>query len=175
MERSLSYPIGKFVPRETLSAEERSGLVRDIAELPARLRQAVSGLSRARLDTPYRDGGWTVRQVVHHLADSHLNAFLRCKLVLTEDNPRIKTYDQDAWAGTPDAKSADVEHSLGLLEGLHARWAMLLGGLAPSELARTMEHPERGKMSLDAVLQLYAWHSRHHVAHVTSLRQRMGF
>jgi hypothetical protein len=175
METSLSYPIGKCVYRESLSADDRAELHRDIRELPARLRQSVAGLSRVRLDTPYREGGWTVRQVVHHVADSHLNAFARFKLALTEDNPRIKPYDQDAWADTPDGRTAEIEASLSLLEGLHARWTVLLASLTPEDLARTVDHPERGKLSLASMLQLYGWHSRHHVAHVTALRKRMSW
>lgn len=175
METTLSHPIGKFVYREGIAPEERAALLAPVRELPSRIRASVAGLSRERLDTPYRDGGWTVRQVVHHLADSHMNAFVRFKLALTEDNPRIKPYAQDAWAALPDGKAADVEASLSLLEGLHLRWGTLLESLGPSDWARTMDHPERGKLTLDYTLQLYAWHGRHHTAHVTALRERKGW
>jgi len=175
MESSLSYPIGRFEQRVGASTEDRAACIRSIRELPAALRAAVSGLSRERLDTPYRDGGWTVRQVVHHLADSHMNAFARFKLALTQDTPRITPYDQDAWAALPDGRSADVEASLSLIEGLHARWVLLLEDLREEAWTRAMDHPERGRISLDYTLQLYAWHCRHHVAHVTGLRQRKGW
>jgi len=175
MEGSLSHPIGKFSYRPEATAEELEGWTRDIRELPAALRQAVSGLSRERLDTPYRDGGWTVRQVVHHLADSHINAFVRLKLALTEECPRIKPYDQDAWSALPDARSGDIEPSLSIVEGVHARWVLLLGSLAPADRARAMDHPERGKISIDWTHQLYAWHCRHHLAHIAGLRQRKGW
>jgi uncharacterized damage-inducible protein DinB len=175
MENTLSHPIGKFAYRGNPTDEDRASCVRDIRELPARLRAAVAGLSRERLDTPYREGGWTARQVVHHLADSHLNAFARFKLALTEDNPRIKPYDQDAWAALADGRTAEAEASLSLVEGLHTRWTVLLGGLGHEDWARTMDHPERGKITLDYTLQLYSWHCRHHVAHITGLRQRKGW
>lgn len=175
METALSHPIGKFAYRGDPTDEDRASSVRDIRELPPKLRAAVAGLSRERLDTPYREGGWTVRQVVHHLADSHLNAFARFKLALTEDNPRIKPYDQDAWAALADGRTAEAEASLSLVEGLHARWTVLLGGLGGGDWARTMDHPERGKITLDYTLQLYSWHCRHHVAHITGLRQRKGW
>jgi len=175
MEPSPSHPIGTFAYHEYPSADDRAAAIRSIRELPARLRAAVAGLSRERLDTSYREGGWTVRQVAHHIADSHLNAFVRFKLAITEDNPRIKPYKQDAWAAMPDGRSADVESSLSLVEGLHARWAVLLQNLGSSDWARTVDHPERGKISLDYTLELYAWHSLHHVAQITSLRQRKGW
>jgi hypothetical protein len=175
METNLSYPIGKFAYHANPGDADRAAFIADFRELPARLRAALSGLDRERLDTPYRDGGWTVRQVVHHLADSHMNAFVRCKLVLTEENPRIKPYNQDAWAALPDGKTAEIEASLSIIEGMHARLTLLLEGLAPSDWARSMDHPERGLIGLDYTLQLYAWHCRHHVAHITGLRRRKGW
>ena len=145
-----------------------------IAELPMRVRAAVAGLTGAQIDTPYRPGGWTVRQVVHHVADSHTNAFIRLKVALTEDQPTIKPYDQDAWSALADMR-LPIEVSLVLLDGLHARWVALYRSLAPSAFARVFHHPEIGVVTLDGQLQMYAWHSRHHVAHITSLRQREGW
>jgi len=170
----LRYPVGKFAFDKDPTPEKRRAWINEIVELPARARQAVSGLAPSQLDTPYRDGGWTVRQVVHHIADSHMNSFTRFKLALTEDNPTIKPYDQDAWAKTADA-AADVELSLRILEGLHARWAALLSAMAPADFARTFVHPEDGLRTLDRILQIYAWHCRHHVAHITGLRARKGW
>ncbi len=171
----LRYPIGKFVFDSDITPEKRAACMRDIQDLPRELRRAVSGLSAEQLDTPYRDGGWTVRQLAHHVADSHMNAFIRWKLALTETNPTIKPYDQDEWATTGDVAGFDVEPSLVLLDGLHERWARLLASLSPEDLKRTFNHPESGKQSLDRQLQLYAWHGRHHVAHIVSLRERKGW
>jgi uncharacterized damage-inducible protein DinB len=171
----LRYPIGKFEWSGAGSDTERQKFIDQIAEAPAKLRAAVAGLTEAQLDTPYREGGWTVRQVVHHLADSHFNAFARFKLVLTEDSPTIKTYEQHLWAETPDAKTAPVGLSLTLLDSLHERWVLLLESLGAADFARSMKHPELGTVALDRYLALYAWHGRHHVAHITSLRERMGW
>jgi hypothetical protein len=145
-----------------------------IAELPMRMRAAVAGLTDAQLETPYRPGGWTVRQVVHHVADSHLHAYIRLKFALTEEQPTIKPYDQDAWAALPDCR-LPIEASLALLDGVHARWAALYRSLAPEQFERVFHHPETGLVTVDGQLQLYAWHSRHHVAHITSLRAREGW
>ncbi len=175
MDTSASYPIGSFAYRGKLSPGERAARIEDIRALPEALRSATSGLSRERLDTSYREGGWSIRQVVHHLADSHMNSFVRFKLALTEDNPRIKPYAQDAWAALPDARKAEVEPSLSLIEGLHARWVLLMEGLTPADWERTFDHPERGKLTLDYALQLYAWHGRHHTAHVMGVRKRLGW
>jgi uncharacterized damage-inducible protein DinB len=172
---NLKYPVGRFAFDKDVTPEKRRACITDIAELPVKARQAAAGLSPEQLDTPYRDGGWTVRQVVHHVADSHMNSFIRLKLALTEDNPQIKAYDQDAWAMTADAARPDIELSLRLLEGLHARWAALLSSLEPQDFARTFIHPENGPMTLDRTLQIYAWHCRHHVAHISSLRARNGW
>lgn len=150
-------------------------MIDDIAAVPTRMRDAVTGLTPAQLDTPYRDGGWTVRQVVHHLPDSHLNAYVRFKLGLTEDAPAIKTYEEKDWAKTPEVATTPVETSLTMLEALHVRWVALLRAMTPRDFARTIKHPEWGTPSLDAMLALYAWHGRHHTAHVTALRDRMGW
>lgn len=171
----LSYPIGKFQWKGENSAEDRAQLIVRIAGLPAELHNAVKGLSVAQLDTPYRPGGWTVRQVIHHIADSHMNAFIRFKLALTEDQPAIKPYNQAAWAGLDDALAADVELSLTLIEALHARWAVLLRAMKPEDFARAFQHPEHGLVTLDRNLAMYAWHGTHHTAHITGLRQREGW
>jgi len=169
----LRYPIGKFEMQGQITAEERQRLINEIAEAPARLRAAVEELSPDQLETPYRPEGWTVRQVVHHLADSHLNSYLRFRLALTEDEPTIKPYDEGAWAKLEDARRAPLEVSLTLLDALHERWVMLLRSLAPTDFARTFRHPEQGVVPLDRNVGLYAWHGRHHIAHITSLRERM--
>lgn len=170
----LRYPVGKFAYDADSNPQKRAAWIREIAELPARAREAVAGLSAAQLDTPYREGGWTVRQVVHHLADSHMNSYVRFKLALTENEPQIKPYDQKAWAELPDS-SGDIGSSLKLLEGLHERWTALLSGLSAAQMERTFLHPESGVQKLDRTLQTYAWHCRHHVAHITSLRKRSGW
>ncbi len=171
----LRYPIGKFKMQDSLTEAERRKFMDDIREAPARLRAAVAGLSPQQIDAPYRPAGWTVRQVVHHLPDSHLNAYVRFKLALTEEEPIIKTYDQERWAELEDARTAPIEMSLALLESLHQRWTLMLRSLGPRDLSRTLRHPELGVLNLDRYLALYAWHGRHHVAHITSLRERMGW
>jgi uncharacterized damage-inducible protein DinB len=171
----LSYPIGKFQAPQRYDDNLRRQFIEDIAEVPAKLRAAVQGLSERQLDTPYRPGGWTVRQVVHHLPDSHLNAYVRFRLAMTEQKPTIKPYDQQLWAELPDARTAPIEMSLDLLDGLHGRWVLLLKSLQASDFSRTFQHPEMGIMTLDRTLALYAWHGRHHVAHITLLRQRMSW
>jgi uncharacterized damage-inducible protein DinB len=168
----LRYPIGKFNFDADITPEKRATWIQDIENLPQELRRALSGLSPSQLDTPYREGGWTVRQLAHHVADSHMNAFIRWKLALTESGPTIKPYDQDEWVTTADVTGAGVEQSLALLEGLHTRWARLIASLSPSDFARSFNHPESGMQTLDRQLQLYAWHCRHHVAHIVSLRER---
>ena len=171
----LQYPIGRFEwPRE-VSPEDRARFIEEIARTPANLRAAVAGLSDSQLDTPYRPGGWTVRQVVHHVPDSHMNSYVRFRLALTEDEPTIKPYDQTRWAELADSRTAPVETSLALLESLHERWVLLLRSLSPADFGRQFRHPEIGVVSLEKNLALYAWHSRHHVAHITSLRERMGW
>ncbi len=174
-DADLRYPIGRFSPRSEVSAEERTRWIGEIAAAPAALRRAVTGLSDAQLDTPYRAGGWTVRQVVHHVPDSHVNAYTRFRLALTEDEPEIRPYREADWAELPDARSLAIEPSLRLLEALHERWVPLLRSLGSAEWARRLRHPESGVLPLDAMLQLYAWHGRHHVAHVTALAAREGW
>ncbi|MBB6097965.1 putative damage-inducible protein DinB [Deinobacterium chartae] len=168
------YPIGDFVNPGPLETAQRRDLIARIAQTPARLRAAVSGLSDAQLDTSYREGGWTVRQVVHHVPDSHMNAYIRVKLALTEERPTIKAYLEDRWAKLPDSR-LPVEPSLALLENLHLRLDALLRSLSEADLERPFVHPERGEMRLGDLIPLYAWHGDHHVAHVTALRQRMGW
>jgi uncharacterized damage-inducible protein DinB len=170
------YPVGRFDRRDTLTNDERRGMIDQIAATPARLREAIAGLDDTHLDTPYRDGGWTVRQVVHHLPDSHMNAFIRLKLALTEDEPTVRPYDESRWAELPDARETPIEISLSLLESLHARWTGLMHSLRDADFARTMKHPEHnGGMTIDTLLAMYAWHGRHHVAHITALRERSGW
>lgn len=172
----LRFPTGKFVrPTQALSDDERRRLVDAIAATPSQLRSAVRGLSDQQLDTPYRPGGWTVRQVAHHVPDSHMNAYVRFKLALTEDHPRIKPYDEARWAELHDTGATPVETSLTLLDALHARWVTLLRSMRAGDFGRTLEHPESGTMTLDQMLALYGWHGAHHVAHVTQLRAREGW
>jgi DinB superfamily len=167
------FPIGKFHYDGPPSESQRQSFIADIANAPGALRAAVSGLSAQQLDTPYRDGGWTVRQVVHHVPDSHVNAYVRFKLALTEDEPTIKTYAEDRWAELADTKSTPVEVSLVLLESLHDRWVRLLGSLSLEDWKRQFRHPELGVVRLEKNIALYAWHGKHHVAHVMELRKRM--
>jgi hypothetical protein len=171
----LSYPIGKFQTSGNISPEALRAGIRELAAGPGLLRDAVSGLNDAQLDTPYRPGGWTVRQVVHHVADSHMNAYIRLRLALTEDQPTIKPYDQAKWADLADARGGPVEVSLSLIDSMHQRLVALLDSLPPSDFSRMFRHPERGVIRLDANLLMYAWHFRHHIAHITGLRQRMGW
>lgn len=171
----LSYPIGTFSLPESTTREQRQEWIRDIAAAPERMRAAVAGLTGQQLDTPYRPGGWTVRQVVHHVPESHMNAYVRMKLALTEHTPVIKPYDEKLWAGTPDVATAPLEPSLLLLDGLHQRWARLFEALSDSDFTRAFNHPEIGHVRLDQLLGSYAWHGKHHTAHITSLRQRMNW
>jgi uncharacterized damage-inducible protein DinB len=171
----LRFPIGNFRAPATTTEAERAAFIEQIEAAPARLREAVHGLGREQLETPYRPGGWTVRQVVHHVPDSHLNSYMRFRLALTEDEPTIKPYQEDRWAELPDARTAPPEVSLDLLEALHRRWTRLLRSLTPPDWQRRFRHPELGLMTLERTLALYAWHGRHHVAHVTSLRDRLGW
>jgi hypothetical protein len=170
----LRFPIGEFVMPTPVTSKLRADAIAAIAELPVKMRDAVRGLSEAQLDTPYRPGGWTVRQVVHHVPDSHLNAYVRVKLALTEDNPTIKPYDQDAFAGLPDQR-LPIDVSLSLLDSLHARWVVVLKALTPQQFARPLYHPEIGAITIDYQVQTYGWHSQHHVAHITRLREREGW
>jgi uncharacterized damage-inducible protein DinB len=168
------YPIGKFSYTGPLTAEQKQQYLSDIEQTPARMRAAVAGLSEQQLNTPYREGGWTVRQLTHHVPDSHMNAYIRVKLALTEDDPTIKPYMEDRWALLPDSQ-APAEVSLVLLECVHQRWMMVLRGLQNADWQRTYRHPELGPMTLEKTLALYSWHGRHHAAHVTSLREKMGW
>lgn len=172
----IQYPIGRFQPQPApLSAAARAGHVGRIAALPERARTAVAGLDDAQLDTPYRDGGWSPRQITHHLADSHLNAFVRIKLALTEDHPTIKPYDQEGWARQADVTGVPVGASLDILGGLHDRWTRLLRSLSEADFARTVKHPEIGDIDIDFLLQMYAWHGDHHVTQIEQLRERRGW
>ena len=170
----LRFPIGKFHPPAAYTPELRNQHIQEISQTPHLLRQAVSGLTDLQLDTPYRDGGWTVRQVVHHVPDSHMNSYIRFKLALTEDNPVIKPYAEDLWAELADSK-LPVEGSLRTLELLHERWVALLQSMDEAAWKRTFKHPAMGDVALPMAVALYAWHGSHHVAHVTSLRERMGW
>jgi uncharacterized damage-inducible protein DinB len=169
------YPIGKFSCEGPLTAEQKKQYLDDIEQTPARLRAAVRGLSDEQLDTPYRDGGWTVRQLAHHVPDSHMNAYIRFKLALTEDEPTIRPYMEDRWAELPESKQAPIDVSLALLDSLHQRWTIVLRNIPDADWKRTFRHPEMGLLSLEKTLALYAWHGRHHVAHVTTLREKMGW
>jgi uncharacterized damage-inducible protein DinB len=171
----LRYPIGHYRIDAGLSPERIGTLIDELAAAPAALRAAVAGLSAEQLDTPYRPGGWTVRQVVHHLPDSHLNAYIRFRLALTEEQPKVPDYSESAWAELPDAKAGDAEVSLLLLEALHNRWVHLLRSLGQADFGRTFDHSVRGVLTLEQNLQLYAWHGRHHVAQITALRDRLGW
>lgn len=175
----LRYPIGKFewtVPAtDADAAKGRARYMANLSELPAKMRAAVGGLNEQQLKTPYRPEGWTVRQLVHHLPDSHLNAYIRFKLALTEDQPQIKTYDEADWARLPDNDVTPIETSLQLLAALQARWVDTLHCMKVSDFGRTLFHPERGVLTLDQMLALYSWHSLHHTAHITALRERLGW
>jgi uncharacterized damage-inducible protein DinB len=170
-EQDLKYPIGKFDPNSSATKAELIGVISD---LPENLKAAVSGLTEAQLDTPYRPGGWTVRQTVHHIADSHINSLCRFKLALTEDVPTIRPYYEDRWAELADSEMP-VEVSLKLIEGLHSRWASLLESMSDADFQKRLNHPETGEWTLEKMLAMYAWHSQHHTAHITSLREREGW
>lgn len=169
------FPIGKFSFPGVVTEADRTTFIADIEQAPAKLRAAVAALSSQQLDTPYREGGWTVRQVAHHVPDSHMNAYVRYKLALTEDVPTIKPYAEDRWAQLNDIKSTPIEVSLALLDNLHDRWVRLLRSLQPKDWKREFRHPEMGVVTLEKNLALYSWHGRHHVAHITELRKRMGW
>jgi uncharacterized damage-inducible protein DinB len=175
MSEDLSYPVGRFEWDGDTTHARRGQLIKEIADAPRHLRRAVEGLSDEQLDTPYRPGGWTVRQVVHHVPDSHMNGFTRVKLGLTEDEPTIKPYDEARFAELGDVRATPIEISLALLDALHVRWVALFRSLTDADFTRTFRHPEIGVVPLDKQLALYAWHGRHHVAHVTRLRERMNW
>jgi hypothetical protein len=174
-DTSLQYPVGRFTEPGELTTAMRNAAIDEIERLPAAMRAAVRGLNATQLDTPYRDGGWSVRQVVHHVPDSHMHAYIRVKFGLTEDSPTIRPYDEAAWSMLPDVSVVPIEVSLSLLDGIHARWVACLRGLNDAQFARTFVHPELGPQRIDLSLARYAWHGRHHVAHVTSLRTQMGW
>ncbi len=175
MEDTLRYPIGKFSAKEGYSTSEFDQFISRIESLPTRLEKEVSNLSVSQLDTPYREGGWTVRQVIHHMADSHMNAYIRVKWSLTEETPMIKAYDEKSWAETAETK-ADPTISISLLKALHAKWILLLKQLSPADLKKEYIHPETKKhVRLDNLMGLYAWHGDHHLAHITSLKGRNGW
>jgi len=175
MNDDLRYPTGKWTKVANPDAAARAEMIGRIATVPAALRTAVEGLDDGQLDTPYRPDGWSTRQIVHHIADSHLNAFARFKLGITEDTPTIRPYDEKTWATTVDSIGAPVSESLSVIDGLHARWVRLLESLDAAAFGRMIEHPENGPMSLDDLLSLYAWHGRHHVTQITQLRERRGW
>jgi hypothetical protein len=171
----LRFPIGEFEMQKPFGATERAAAIEAIEATPRNLRQAVAGLTEPQLDTPYRPDGWTVRQVVHHLPDSHVNSYMRFKLTITEDEPTIRTYHEDRWAELPDACSAPVETSLALLDTLHDRWVRFLRAIPDEQFARRLNHPEIGIIDLDTLVALYGWHGPHHVAHISALRERNGW
>ena len=168
------YPIGNFQRQDMYSTADLEGFMRTLEQLPAQFRAAFAGLSAAQLETPYREGGWTLRQLAHHVPDSHMNAYVRFKLALTEDNPTIKPYAEQRWATLADS-SLPIEVSLSLLEAIHTRWTVILRSLRLSDWARSFEHPENGLTRLDQSLALYDWHSRHHLGHAVNLRSKMGW
>jgi len=161
-----SYPIGRFQFPDTVTPAMRGQWLDDIAQTPSRIRSALEALNTAQIDSPYRPGGWTARQVVHHVADSHMNSYIRCRLALTEDEPLVKPYHEDRWARLTDASEAPVELSLSLLDALHHRWMILLRSLSPEEMQRTFRHPEMGLMTIEKNIALYSWHGKHHTAHI---------
>jgi uncharacterized damage-inducible protein DinB len=169
------YPIGKMEMPKAITAAKRQQAIESIAATPKNLREAVRGLNDAQLDTPYREGGWTVRQVVHHVPDSHMNAYVRLKLALTEAKPTIKPYEESAWAELADSKNAPIEASQRLLEALHERWDRVWRSLKAEDFSRPLVHPENGERNIDWLLFVYEWHGRHHVAHITELRKRQGW
>ena len=171
----LQYPVGKFERQANYTALEIQESIEVLEKLPQQMRTSVAGLSAEQLETPYREGGWSLRQVVHHVPDSHINSFVRFKLALTEENPTIKPYDEAAWAELSDSRDTPIETSLDLLESLHARWVIVLRSIKPEQWKRTFNHPQNGSMTLEHALALYAWHSRHHLGHITQTRARMGW
>jgi len=175
VEEDLRYPVGRLQLPADLTPADRAIRIEELEALPHLLREAVHGLNESQLDTPYRPGGWTVRQVVHHLPDGHINGYARFRLALTEEAPVTKPYDQSKWSELPDARLGPIEPSLNFLDGLHARWVLLLRSLSDQQFKNVFTIPGRGEFTLDRALALYAWHSRHHVAHIQRLRERMGW
>ncbi|HET9741519.1 MAG TPA: putative metal-dependent hydrolase [Terriglobales bacterium] len=171
----LRFPLGKFHYETAMTKSQRETALDTISQVPARMRAAIRGLTPQQLDTPYRPEGWTVRQVVHHVPDSHLNAYIRTKLALTETEPTIKPYDEKRWAELADSRLTPIETSLKILEAVHERWNYLLRSMTDADFTRTFRHPEHGVRTADWMVALYAWHGPHHIAHITSLRERMGW
>lgn len=174
-DEALRYPIGRLQKQSEYSAAERRELIDRLAAQPAKLRAALHGLTDAQLDAPYRPGGWTIRQVVHHMADSHINAYIRVKLGITETKPTVKPYDQDAWVQLADIAGTSPDVSLAILDGVHARLVAVLRSLSDEQFRRVLHHPENGDMTIDDVLAMYAWHGDHHIGHVTGARERAGW
>lgn len=172
---ALRFPIGRVETKSELTPAEREEMIRVLEELPARMREALDGLTDEQLDTPYRPEGWTLRQVVHHVPDSHVNSYVRFKLAVTEENPTIQLYDEKAWAEQAEAREGPVEMSLVLLEGLHRRWVAWLRSMPEEAWSRTVDHPEAGPLNLHQLLCIYEWHARHHLAHITATREREGW
>ena len=175
MSDDLRYPVGPCEWPAEVSAEEKRQHLRDIAELPAKLRSAVAGLAPQHLDIPYREGGWTIRQIVHHIPDSHLNSYVRFKLALTENQPTIKPYDESRWAELPEARTAPIEVSLDMVDALHRRWSLMLENMTDADFERSILHPEIGALKLKSMVAGYGWHCRHHVAQIVATRRRMGW
>jgi uncharacterized damage-inducible protein DinB len=175
MTADLRYPVGPFKPQASITLNERNALIQDLGGVSAELQDAVTGLDDAQLDTAYRDGGWTLRQVVHHVADAHMGGYSRFKLAMTEHMPTIQLYDQDAWSQMADATATPIAVSLTLVDNLHKRWVTVLQSIGGEAFGRLLIHPKHGTVNVDWLLQIYAWHGRHHVAHITSLRQRKGW
>lgn len=171
MSDELRYPVGPWIWPTEVTPAERARHIRDIEDLPAKLREAVAGLDPRHLDIPYREGGWTIRQIVHHVPESHMNSYIRFKLALTEENPTVKPYDEALWAKLPDASTAPIELSLNLADALHQRWVIVLRSMTDGEFERTYYHPENGTHKLDAIVGLYAWHGRHHAAQIVATRK----
>ena len=175
MSDDLRYPVGACEWPAEVSVEERRRNLRDIAELPAKLREAVAGLAPQHLDIPYREGGWTIRQIVHHIPDSHMNSYVRFKLALTEDQPTIKPYDEKLWAEIPEARTAPIEISLAMTDALHGRWSLMLDNMTDADFERSIRHPEIGVLKLKSMVAGYGWHCQHHVAQIVATRRRMGW
>lgn len=175
MSDDLRYPVGPCEWPAEVSPEDRRQHLRDIAELPAKLREAVAGLAPQHLDIPYREGGWTIRQIVHHIPDSHVNSYVRFKLALTEDRPIIKPYDEKLWAEIPEARTAPIEMSLDMVDALHGRWSLMLRNMTDADFERSIMHPEIGVLKVKSMVAGYGWHCRHHVAQIVATRRRMGW
>jgi uncharacterized damage-inducible protein DinB len=175
MEEDLRYPIGKFEYKGVATPQQREEFIQSIARIPEKMRKTVDSLNAEQLSTPYRPGGWNVRQVVHHVPDSHLNAYTRFRLALTEEDPTIRSYMEDRWAELADSRNAPIDYSLDLLEALHKRWVFMLESISDREWSRTFRHPELGLVTLDRNLALYSWHGAHHIAQIESLRKRMNW